>query len=126
MTRECAACGQPFEAKRSTARYCGEVCKKRAQRRQPKGAKSAPPAPRTLVDVTRARLEAVGRLDTVIGQQALRLAGRLLSDYDTGSALAALSREFRATMTEALADVEVAADPLDELAKRRRAKASGG
>ena len=32
---ECAHCGRPFQAKRSTARYCSDRCKKRAQRDVP-------------------------------------------------------------------------------------------
>ncbi len=28
----CGSCGRPFEAKRSTARYCGPTCRSRAHR----------------------------------------------------------------------------------------------
>lgn len=30
----CESCGRPFEAKRSTARYCGPTCRSRAHRRR--------------------------------------------------------------------------------------------
>jgi hypothetical protein len=55
--------------------------------------------------------------------QCVFLAERLsASTFDTGSAVAAVSRELRATMTAALADVPVANDPLDELRARRDRK----
>jgi hypothetical protein len=78
-----------------------------------------------LVAAIEAELEAAGRLDTALGRQALRLAQRMHSEFDTGSAIAALSRELRATMAEALKDATPVADPLDELAARRSRKAAG-
>jgi hypothetical protein len=40
MRKTCAMCPTDFEAKRPSAKYCGERCKKRAQR-QPGGVKAA-------------------------------------------------------------------------------------
>lgn len=70
-------------------------------------------------------LSAAGRLDTYLGQQALMLADRIGSSMDTGSSVAALSRELREVMAKALDGVKVAADPLDELRARRAAKSAG-
>jgi hypothetical protein len=85
-----------------------------------------PPKEPQLVSVTRRELEQAGKLDSVIGQQAMRLAEKLCSGFDTGSATAAVSKEFRAVMAEALADVKKQADGIDELMLRRMQKASGG
>ena len=35
MTRECDQCGKSFEAKRSTAKYCGSTCRARRATGQP-------------------------------------------------------------------------------------------
>jgi hypothetical protein len=73
-----------------------------------------------------AELQAAGRADTALGQQALALAERVNNPRDTGSAIAALSKELRAVMVEALKGAEVAADPLDELRARRDRIRSAG
>ena len=78
------------------------------------------------MQAVRAELEAADRLETALGQQAVVLAGLMGSQFDTGAAKASLSRELRAVMDAALADAPKAADRLDELAERRRRKASGG
>jgi hypothetical protein len=137
MRVRCSVCGKPFEAQRPTAKYCGSTCRVRQSRK----AKPAPdPASETpvvtpikpletvedsLVTAVKADLEAAGRLETALGRQALRLAERMGSAFDTGSAIAALSRELRAVMAEALSGGEKAGDSLDELAARRVKKAAG-
>jgi hypothetical protein len=134
MERECAECSGPFEAKRRTAKYCGGKCRVRATRRRANGGESPEPAllptdvrgSLPIVEATRRELAAAGRVDSMLGQQALELAARMHSAVDTGSAIASLSRELRAVVSAALADAPVKADPLDELADRRRRKASGG
>ena len=40
MRKTCAVCSTGFEAKRSAAKYCGDRCRKRSQRR-PGGTKAA-------------------------------------------------------------------------------------
>lgn len=77
-----------------------------------------------LVVAVRAELEAADRLGCALGQQALALAQRIGNPFDTGSAVASLSKELRAVMDAALADAPKAADALDELAGRRQQKAS--
>lgn len=135
--RSCDVCSREYVAERPNSRFCSATCRKRNQRTP--GAdvvampKPPPPAPEParpprlpLTTATGAELEAAGRLDTVIGQQAMVLARRIdgAAALETGSAVASLSREFRAVMAEALAGVRAAADPVDELRARRDSKRS--
>ncbi len=78
-----------------------------------------------LFEALRRELESAGRLETALGQQAIALAVKLSSPFDTGSAMAAVSRELRAVREEALRGAEQVADPLDELRLRRDAKRAG-
>lgn len=145
----CLYCGNPFEAKRATGRYCSARCKKRFQRgsvggvvtplQRPVPDPPAPPSPsapstpearfvREPGKVTAAALReltAAGREETLLAQAVLAIALRIDSAETSGSALAALSRELRSTMAEAVADAPRAADPLDEIGARRTAKAAG-
>jgi len=73
-----------------------------------------------------ARLEAAGRLASVAGQIALLLAYRIGSRRESGAAVAALAKQFREAMDKALAGVDRAADPLDEIRARRDRKRSAG
>lgn len=86
-----------------------------------KAAPTGPPA--ELVAATRKKLTDAGRLDTVLGQQALLLAQRLTEGrIDTGSSLASLSKELRAVMVDALEGTSRTVDPVDELEERRARK----
>lgn len=67
-------------------------------------------------------LQDADRLDTVLGQQALALAAQIVSPFQTGAGVASLSKELRAVMAEAMRGVAAAADPVDELRRRRDAK----
>lgn len=151
MLKSCEDCGKEFEAKRRTARFCSERCKKRAQRRPGGSGTSAAarrveaavsqrvpdaaPAPAEvrgeLTESVRAALEAAGRLGDPSGQVALVLAGRIEDGTgETGSSLASMTRELRAAVADALKDAGgKSADPgEDELEKaraRRRAIAGG-
>lgn len=125
MKATCAGCGLDFEAKRSTAQYCSSTCRSRGNRKKPAEATALEPSS-SLVDATRAELVAAGRLDSMLGQQALVLAGRIGSPFDTGAGMAALSKELRALMLEATKGAAVAADPLDELRARRDRIRSAG
>ena len=75
--------------------------------------------------VRRSLLE-VDRFDTVAGQVALELAVRVANRKEMGSAVASLTKQLREAMAEAVADVTVAADPLDEIRARRDAKRNSG
>ena len=144
MRKQCAVCPAEFDAKRASARYCSERCKKRAQRSpdrkaaaQP-GKAPGPPAgltelaPGGLMAATEAKLNAAGRLDGPEGQAALILAARIeLSPFsaETGASVAALVRQLHATLAQALAGAKAAADPVeDELrtARERRRTLAGG
>lgn len=131
MLRTCE-CGKRFEAKRASARYCSERCKKRAQRRPggvdaevkelPRPAsEDTPDGP--LGSVARAELAAVDRESTAAGQLVLALARRIdTAEGETGASLAALVKEFRASLAAAVAGAERAADPVDEVRLQRERK----
>lgn len=76
-----------------------------------------------LISAVVSELTEANRLNTALGQQALRLAVRMeTSRSDTGAAIASLSKELRAVMHQALAAAEDANDPVDDLRARRDAK----
>lgn len=58
------------------------------------------------------------------GQMALAIARRLDSPRETGSAIAALSKQLATLLDVVDQRGKRAADPLDELRERRRVKAS--
>ncbi|AHG24322.1 hypothetical protein PBI_MICHELLEMYBELL_1 [Mycobacterium phage MichelleMyBell] len=137
MRRECAVCGQPFEAQRPQAKYCGETCRKRAQRggiakqkqqqTAPAPAASAAPSGGGLIETVQAALEQADRLNTIAGQHALELARRIVYAPGMNTGVAALSKQLQAVLAEALAGTApVAADPVDELKARRDAKRRKG
>jgi hypothetical protein len=100
--RKCAICQRPFEAKRPQAKYCGETCKKRAQR-VPAGIVPIKPAepvhetasqahtPGDVAAAVAAELTAAGCESSSLGAQAIQLVRRMTEQADTGSAFAALS-----------------------------------
>ncbi len=124
--RICESCGGPYEAVRATARFCSERCRKRAQRGHvidlPIAADSGTPDTALSTRVA-AELTHAGRLDTSLGQGALVLARRIEEGRDTGTAVAALVRELRAVLADAVKGAQTgsALDGYrDELAARRR------
>jgi hypothetical protein len=130
MEKLCEGCGTPIvDALKANRRYCSDLCGKRTRRRN--AATGAParvvPPPVTgasdLLDSVKKTLEAAGRLDTSMGQLALVLAQKM-TDYGTGSGIAAISRELSRVMAAALQSAEPADDPLDELRRRRDMKRS--
>lgn len=155
MQRACDSCGGKYEAKTARSRFCGERCRKRAQRTRPdavvrqlpvKGAKrgsrkapkgseqvAAPASPKPVegpvLVSTRKTLEDAGRLDTPMGQAAMVLAARL--DFclrDTGSAVASLARELRSTLDAATAGANRVGSPTDRMRDelRERREAKSG
>jgi hypothetical protein len=116
-----------YEAKRPNSRYCGDTCRKRAQR-APKVAKPAESvviSDGLAVAATR-ELEAAGRLDTALGQTAVVLARRIESPMETGASVASMTKQLRETLAEALKGADVAEDPLDMLRERRDRKRHTG
>ena len=134
MHRACDYCGAEYEAKHPSSRFCTAVCRKRNQRNprpapvatHPSVANLPDPGGSGLTDATRVELGAAGRLDSALGRAALLLAQRLdVSDREPGTALAALIREHRAALAEAVRGAKAAADPVDELRARRDRKRTG-
>lgn len=139
MQKPCETCSTPFEYGNNKARFCSDKCRKRAARRlakvvefpaqtpeltpqnDPNQAQSTPIS--SLLGKIRSTLAESGVLETPNGQLALKLAERLETQTnDSGSSVAALSKELRMVMAEALNRVVAADDPIDELQRRREAR----
>lgn len=124
MLKRCLVDGRPFEAKRGTAKYCSPGCRLKAHRSKapivafPAAEGVEDPGGEGALEVsTRRRLEEVGRDEVELGVAALLLARRLdmLAPVDTGAGVAALMKEFRATLAEAIRDVDGDRDTLDDI-----------
>jgi hypothetical protein len=142
MTRTCAWCGKPFQAKRSHAKTCSEVCRGRMNTRKRRlaangatDANASPEAPAPMPleptgsdgvqEMVAETLQHANRYDAPHGQIAVVLARRLDSAHtETAVGITALSRELERILEKALAGVQVKPDELDELEKRRREKAA--
>ena len=94
MQRSCSVCGRDFEAKRKDAITCSATC--RSNRRNGKSAIGNVDTP--LVKATRAELQAAGKLDTRLGQQALVLAAAM----SAGAGAGPLSKELDRVMEAAI------------------------
>lgn len=145
MQATCQECDETFEAQRRTAEFCSPAHAARSRRRRQASARApgsataaAAPAGKPtvresgngqdvslLVAATIDELVSAGRLGSALGQAALVLAAKASSSADTGSATAAVIRQWQATFERALAGAEDAEDPVDEIARRRALKASG-
>jgi hypothetical protein len=144
--KKCARPGCRRNVKSPTASYCADPACERARararrRKADQGARAkraepvqteeqqdtpAGPAGGATFVATLEELTAAGRVHTAAGQQALKIASRIdYSGEDSGSSLAALGKQHLAALAEALRDLQVADDPLDELAVRRAAYAAG-
>lgn len=130
MRRNCDACGREYEARRKDSRTCGSTCRNRKAR----GASSVSKGDgcdNSLVAATRRELEVAGKLETMLGQQALALAARM-SGTETSGGIASLSRELRTVMAAAIGVVPAGVpaagqgDDVDELRARRDAKRAVG
>lgn len=132
MTKNCVVCRQPFDAKRPNAKFCGPTCRQRSHRGAPVtdlpvSAGSALVSA-DLVGAVTAELERADRLGSFLGQQAVELASTICHPMTTANAKAALSKELRAVMAEALrvnAKADAVQDARDELAARRAQYAAG-
>lgn len=127
MTRSCDRCGTSYEATRSTSKYCGSNCRAEVSRSRKRGEVVTPfpavpvaaPTGGAVVLATTARLDTAERLDTPLGRAAVALAERIDSGQDHGAAVAAMVRELRATLGEALEGAPRQSDVVDELQERR-------
>jgi hypothetical protein len=127
VQRTCDVCGRDFEAKRKDAKTCSATCRSN-KRNMSAPTDAGDGEANSLVKATKAELEAAGKLDTMLGQQALALAKRMSGEV-TG--IAALSKELSRVMSAAVANTPGAgsapvADEIDELRKRRNAKRAAG
>ena len=139
MEATCARCGQTFSPASKRARFCSVKCRTQATRARAKGepesavvkpkpkrsrkaAATEPDAPVGALGAVLAELRAAGRLESSAGQAAVALARRIDDGAESSSGLAALTREMRAAMAEALSRVEASGDALDELRARREAR----
>lgn len=130
MQRPCDECGLTYAARRPTSKFCGANCRNRAAKRR----KAGIPQPVRVVPVTESvagRLAAataaeLGPLaETADGLLLLTLAERIDAQADTGSSIAALSREYAQRKTDLLDTVPKAADPFDELRALRERRRTG-
>ena len=132
MPEVTCTCGKRFTAARANARYCSDKCRKRTKRSgadvvemptpdptpDPAGGSAGPIETSAVRELTEAQ-----RLDTSLGWTVVALARRLDRGHmETGSAYAALSKEFEAKRAAALRGAQAATAPQqlrDELAARR-------
>lgn len=92
MKVTCAVCEKPFDAQRSTAKYCSPRCRQRNRRTSsPTGEEVAHSS--ELVAAIRTELVKLKKLDSVDGQLALELAIKITTPGMTG--VAGLSKELR-------------------------------
>lgn len=130
MVLKCELCGEPFDAKRSTAKYCSPRCRQQARRvAKDEPTTAAPPAdPSTgeavprIVKLTTDEVKRLGKADSVLGEQAIELAWRIVSRKDTGSAIAAVSRELDRIMLRLAAGAATQEDQLASARRRRDEK----
>ena len=128
VDRPCDYCATTYTAKTARSRFCSVKCRTRNHER-PDLARVVPlePAPTAperdvrgpVAAATFAELSAHDRQDTALGLGALNLASALDNPAETGSARAALHRQWTVAMDQALEGVARANDPLDQLAERR-------
>lgn len=121
--KQCAACDKPAKTERSEFCDDPECLRERARDRKRKERGQVIEFPvddaGQVTKATYAELHKADRLDTPMGQAALVLARRLDGgSKDTGSSTAAVARELRATLEEALAGVQPDADAVDDIRGR--------
>lgn len=136
--RSCKRDGCRNEPKTSRAQYCDDLECERARARLRRRVSNRKQAEEQLPDdvpegagaggvfsATLSALTTAGRVATPAGQNALALATRI--DHgatDSGSSIAALSKQHLAALDEALKNLEQVGDPIDELGARRRARSA--
>lgn len=116
-----------MEVRNSRKRFCSTTCRTSAHKAggvpvvtvpfRSERAESAGAVTKSV----RTELAAAGREDSALGAAALLIAARIDANAEPGAAMAALLRELRATMAEALrtSSTSVVAGMRDELAERR-------
>lgn len=133
MKRTCIQCGKRFEARSHRAQTCSNTCRSRKNRGKPPEAQVVQlvrplPAhdveveggfvPAGIFEATVSTLVRLGLRNTVEGQLALKLAARLDdADSETGSGLAALSKELHRVLgaLNAMMGTQGTPNPLDAI-----------
>lgn len=126
MQRKCDLCGKSYVARRSDSKFCGSTCRSRKATGAvvPIRPAEQPATDRpSLVESIRAELRRSDAESSGLGVSALVLASQIDGGQESGSSLAALNRELRATLAEATRGQVKSglASMRDELAARRRA-----
>lgn len=128
MSKACAKCGGPLPVQTGRGRRrtkCESCSPSRVASPKTTTRPKVPASTKGLLAATRAELEAAGRESSHAGQAALLIAERVEFGENSGSAVAQMVRQLHDTMTRALADVTVEADPVDELRQRRERRRAG-
>lgn len=117
MEKACADCGRGFTAKRQAAKFCSDLCRKRAQRRKSPAPAAGPPAPADSPGPVERQVRAdVGAMITVhpAGESLAEMSYALARRIDAGAdGMPALNRELRANLAELS---RLAVDDADDLA----------
>jgi len=125
MNRICKGCDIDISHLRSTAKTCSAKCRKRIASQLGSNV-PAEPENLQLVEQTLATLVKSGLLLTPEGQLAMHLAKKLArSSGESGSSMAALSKEFHRVLSSVMTRVVEAKDPIDELLSRRARRFAG-
>lgn len=127
--KKCKATGCRRTVKSPRALYCDDPkclrARARARTRQARAPRAPEPEEPTrpaggVFSATLNELTEKGRVHTPAAQNALALAVRIDNGADdSGSSIAALSKQHLAALAEALRDVDVEGDAIDELQARR-------
>lgn len=128
MERTCEGCGVRYVAKTKRSRFHSPKCAERSRKRRKRAAGDVVPIDAgqipSVVAMTREVLVEADRVNTPAGANALRLAAKLDAGGDTGSAMAALSKQHLAALEVATADVEREGDVVRDLEERRARRLS--
>jgi len=128
MRLNCQQCGGPIPRQIGPGgrrKFC-EACSPTRNRPDRKRSNTAPRVVtatntgESVLDATRAELDAAKVLDTVMGQCALILARHIDAGQVNGSGLASLVKAHRETMAAALAAAPAEEDPLSRLRRLRQ------
>lgn len=79
----------------------------------------------TVAAATRSTLTSIAKTHSPAGRTAIALATRLDDPDCPATAMAAIAKELRATLTELTRDTVAKGDPIDELRSRREARRRG-
>lgn len=127
--RSCEVCSLEFEAARPNARYCSPAHRTQASRDRARARTQdldAQAQDGFVTRATRRELTEGDRADTAAGLAALALAHRIdHAERETGSSFAAVVREHRRTLADALRNLIPKGDAVDELKRKREQRAAG-